>query len=78
MAAGSIGQRVSEISGRGVGLGAVIDSCTQLGGMMSVKSEVGRGSRFEFKFVLPSLVPAPLKPLAATRPAVAAKRSDAG
>ena len=69
---------VSDISGRGVGLGAVIDSCKQLGGTAKIKSDRGKGTRFEFRFVLPSLVPVPLRPLAAARPASTAVKREAG
>lgn len=54
-------ETVNDISGRGVGLGAVLDSCRELGGSVTVKSELGAGTRFEFRFILPSFVPAPIR-----------------
>jgi two-component system chemotaxis sensor kinase CheA len=47
---------VSEVSGRGVGLGAVRQTCRQLGGRIHVSSDKGRGTRFEFRFEMSSLV----------------------
>lgn len=40
---------VSEVSGRGVGMGAVKQICEQLGGAISIASERGRGTRFTFQ-----------------------------
>ncbi len=37
---------VSEISGRGVGMGAVLTTCRELGGDITVRSELGRGTTF--------------------------------
>jgi two-component system chemotaxis sensor kinase CheA len=47
---------VSDVSGRGVGLGAVRQTCRQLGGRIHVSSDKGRGTRFEFRFEMSSLV----------------------
>jgi len=41
---------VTTLSGRGVGLGATRARCAELGGTLSVRSERGRGTRFEFAF----------------------------
>ena len=41
---------VTTLSGRGVGLGAARARCAELGGTLSVRSERGRGTRFEFAF----------------------------
>ena len=41
---------VSETSGRGVGLNAVYVACQELGGCISVDSELGRGTCFRFAF----------------------------
>jgi two-component system chemotaxis sensor kinase CheA len=41
---------VSQISGRGVGMSAVRESCLALGGTLAVVSERGRGTRFRFSF----------------------------
>ncbi len=50
---------VSDLSGRGVGLSAVQQVCQQLGGTIHVDSRPGQGTRFEFRFVLATLVEAP-------------------
>jgi len=50
---------VSDISGRGVGLSAVQQVCHQLGGTIQVESWPGQGTRFEFRFVLATLIEAP-------------------
>jgi PAS domain S-box-containing protein len=47
---------VSDVSGRGVGLGSVRQTCQQLGGHIRVTSQKGRGTRFEFRFAMSSLV----------------------
>lgn len=39
---------VSEISGRGVGLGAIYDACVRQGGAVEVRSEPGAGTCFRF------------------------------
>ena len=41
-------QEVTELSGRGVGMGAVRDACHALGGRVEVYSQPGRGTRFSF------------------------------
>jgi two-component system chemotaxis sensor kinase CheA len=41
---------VSELSGRGVGLGAVRAACAALGGTVKVESVPNQGTRFEFSF----------------------------
>lgn len=43
---------VTETSGRGVGLAALREVCSQLGGKIAVDSEPGRGTRFRFKLQL--------------------------
>jgi len=43
---------VTETSGRGVGLAALRDACTRLGGRIEVDSERGKGTRFRFRFDL--------------------------
>lgn len=45
-------EEVSEVSGRGVGLAAVRAECQALGGAMSLRSIVGYGTRFTFRFPL--------------------------
>lgn len=47
-------QRVSQISGRGVGLDAVKAACDRLCGAVEVESEPGRGSTFRFRIPLGS------------------------
>jgi len=41
---------VSDISGRGVGLSAVLGRCEALGGKISIRSESGKGTTFIFTF----------------------------
>jgi two-component system chemotaxis sensor kinase CheA len=41
---------VTEISGRGVGLAALSEACSYLGGTIRVDSDAGRGTRFRFTF----------------------------
>jgi two-component system chemotaxis sensor kinase CheA len=41
---------VSEVSGRGVGLSAMVERCQDLGGTTSVESSLGRGTKFVFIF----------------------------
>ncbi|MDX2013533.1 MAG: ATP-binding protein [Myxococcaceae bacterium] len=43
---------VSELSGRGIGMGAVRAACEALGGTLSVETAVGQGSTFRFTFGL--------------------------
>ena len=43
---------ISELSGRGVGLGAVREACEALGGKVSVSSVSGEGTNFDFRFAL--------------------------
>lgn len=45
----------SEISGRGVGMSAVRDVVTQMGGSIQIQSTVGRGAEFTFLFPLDAL-----------------------
>lgn len=42
----STAEKVSEVSGRGVGMDVVKKNITSLGGMIDIKSEVGKGARF--------------------------------
>ncbi|MEN2750106.1 Hpt domain-containing protein [Psychrobacter sp. FBL11] len=45
-------QQVTQISGRGVGMDVVISEIRQLGGMVTVTSEEGKGSRFTIRLPL--------------------------
>lgn len=45
----------TEISGRGVGLGAVRAVCRELGGTIRIASQAGRGTRIEFRFASPAV-----------------------
>ncbi|HEY2407481.1 MAG TPA: Hpt domain-containing protein [Polyangiaceae bacterium] len=46
----STAAQVTEISGRGIGMGAARDACLALSGRMIVASEAGKGTRVEFRF----------------------------
>jgi two-component system chemotaxis sensor kinase CheA len=48
----STASTVSDISGRGVGLGAVAAMCRAYGGSLTIASEPGRGARFTMAFEL--------------------------
>jgi two-component system chemotaxis sensor kinase CheA len=56
----STAAQVSEVSGRGVGLAAVKDSCAHLGGAIDVRSESGRGTVMQFRFPLTAVAAHPL------------------
>jgi two-component system chemotaxis sensor kinase CheA len=43
-------EKVTELSGRGMGMGAVAKACEALGGTIKVKSRLGFGTRIEFSF----------------------------
>ena len=53
----STARAVSENSGRGVGLSAVLAAVTEAGGKVDVDSEPGKGTRFCFTFHVPTLNP---------------------
>jgi two-component system chemotaxis sensor kinase CheA len=46
----STAESVSDISGRGVGMSAVLGRCEALGGKISIRSERGKGTTFAFSF----------------------------
>ena len=50
---------VTDVSGRGVGLGAVREVCRRIGGAVRISSALGQGTRVEFRFPLPFGMPAP-------------------
>ena len=54
----STAEEVTMVSGRGLGLSALFESCTAMGGRVEVESELGRGTRF--RFVFPSIEVDPL------------------
>ena len=60
-------EAVSGLSGRGVGLSAVRQTCRQLGGTIRVTSRRGLGARFEFRFrsAAPDAAPDPAAPVIA-------------
>jgi two-component system chemotaxis sensor kinase CheA len=43
-------ENVSELSGRGIGLGAVKSECEELGGKIQIQSIINKGSTFRFIF----------------------------
>jgi two-component system chemotaxis sensor kinase CheA len=49
----STASKVTDTSGRGVGLPAVLDACTRLNGKLQIESEPGQGTLF--RFILPSM-----------------------
>jgi nitrogen-specific signal transduction histidine kinase len=48
---------VSEVSGRGVGLAAVLAAARDAHGNVEVDSAPGKGTQFRFTFQVPSLAP---------------------
>jgi HPt (histidine-containing phosphotransfer) domain-containing protein/two-component sensor histidine kinase len=48
---------VSATSGRGIGMGAVRDACTKLGGRIEVESKNGLGTSFHFRFPVTAMAP---------------------
>jgi HPt (histidine-containing phosphotransfer) domain-containing protein len=51
-------ESATELSGRGVGIGACYAECKALGGTLSVRSEPGRGSKFTFLIPSDDALPA--------------------
>jgi two-component system chemotaxis sensor kinase CheA len=49
---------VTEVSGRGIGLGAARTECEKLGGTVTVMSELGHGTTFRFTFATSTVIPA--------------------
>jgi two-component system chemotaxis sensor kinase CheA len=68
----STADTVTEISGRGVGLGVVEASCRAHGGRVRVLSQAGAGTVFEFRFPRQEIAASPLDLLS---PAVQAPAS---
>ena len=60
----STAKRVSEISGRGVGMAAVQANCQQRHGTIEVRSDQGSGCEFRFIFPAESMAPATFSRLA--------------
>lgn len=50
----STADRVTDISGRGIGMSAMADAMARLGGVINVRSERGRGTCIRFELPLPS------------------------
>jgi two-component system chemotaxis sensor kinase CheA len=59
----STARSVNDISGRGVGLSAVLSETRALGGSLTVDSQRGAGARFEFRFTSQSLSSRPPPPV---------------
>lgn len=53
----STAEQVTDISGRGVGMAAVKEACTQLGGSICIHSSQGQGTRIELSFPSSQLAP---------------------
>ena len=49
----STAETVTDVSGRGIGMSALLTSCTAMDGRVEVESEPGRGTRF--RFIFPSI-----------------------
>lgn len=62
----STAEAVTDISGRGAGLAAVLEQCQQLGGTAAVSSTPGRGARFVFTFAAAAKVREPQRLLQAS------------
>jgi two-component system chemotaxis sensor kinase CheA len=65
----------SDISGRGVGLGALREACSRLGGTIVVESEPGRGTALRFRVPLRENGPS-LRPCETERPAPGPQLGD--
>lgn len=53
----STSAEVTEMSGRGVGMAAVMTECERLGGKVEVRSEEGSGTEFRFSFPIETMAP---------------------
>jgi two-component system chemotaxis sensor kinase CheA len=53
---------ITEISGRGVGLSALREACVKLGGRVSVDSELGKFTRFTFRWPVARPLTGPVTP----------------
>lgn len=69
----STANETTEISGRGIGMGALLDAAKLAGGVLTVDSEVGHGTRLRLVFDQASMVPdAPSPPARRHRSSAAA------
>ncbi|HBP18929.1 MAG TPA: hypothetical protein DEA08_14225 [Planctomycetes bacterium] len=55
----STAQRITETSGRGVGMAAVMEAVEAQGGRVEVESEAGQGTTFRFRFPAKQMAPRP-------------------
>ncbi len=53
----STAAQVTDVSGRGVGMGAVLAATSELGGSLSIESEIGRGTTVRFSFPIERMAP---------------------
>jgi two-component system chemotaxis sensor kinase CheA len=55
----STAAEVTEVSGRGIGMGALRSACSERGGAMAISSNRGSGTTVEFRFPAGEMAPAP-------------------
>jgi two-component system, chemotaxis family, sensor kinase CheA len=63
----STADQVTEFSGRGVGLGAILESTQALGGEIEIDSTPGKGTRFTFSFPKQAVAPSAEEMMARSR-----------
>lgn len=64
----STAKEATEFSGRGIGMGAILEACVVRGGRVEVHSRDGEGTCFEFRFPAASMAPKPSEMLRDPRP----------
>ncbi len=52
-------QTATQFSGRGVGMGAVREECTKRGGKIELDSQIGKGTKFFFRFPMNNTIYTP-------------------
>jgi two-component system chemotaxis sensor kinase CheA len=67
----STAETISEISGRGVGMSAVLEACRALDGECAIDSEAGQGTRLTFTLPLWDARPVPSKARSSAAPKIA-------
>lgn len=82
----STAEQVTDVSGRGVGLGVALHECSRLAGRIEIDTKAGEGTTFRFRFpralneaaVLPAGAPSPSLPPSSRRGALVASASRGG